>query len=408
MQPNPSSGRLRDRLLFILGITGCVILAGRGIYLIITLFQLPSATDQASGVFDAFGMFFCAALLLPLLVFSVRKMRGAEIQPARIPAIKIWQLACIFGGWILTVILGSILNTLPNYGWLMALPFFMLGIAMPVAGLAWIAIGGIPLGSSRRLWAAFDIGMTGSTLGALLLEYSLVGIAALVIGIVVASNPEWLSVFQQVKDQVTRGGDIQSLLTKLAPYLTNPVVLVMALIFASILAPLIEETLKPAAVWLLGKRIHSPAQGFALGGLCGSGFALLEGTLAAGGNSQMLGIGIAARATSSLMHITASGLMGWGIASAYLDKRIGRLAGAYMLAVFIHGIWNGSVVLAVFGGLRLTLPGGSTDWLGILLVLTGIGILGSMLVTITILLPVINHRLRSTPAQSDIIAPPSS
>ncbi len=165
----------------------------------------------------------------------------------------------------------------------------------------------------------------------------------------------------------------------------------------AVLAPIIEETLKPAAVWLLGKRLHSPAEGFALGALCGAGFALLEGTIAAGGNPQMLGIGIAARATSSLMHITASGLLGWGIASARLEKRYGRLAGIYFLSVSIHGLWNGSVVLAVFGGLRLSIPGASADLPGILLVLAGIGILGSMLVTIMILLPVINHRLRPKP-----------
>jgi hypothetical protein len=201
-------------------------------------------------------------------------------------------------------------------------------------------------------------------------------------------------------------------LTTLAPYLTNPFVLLLVLAFAAFLAPLIEEALKPAAVWLLGKRLHSPAEGFALGALCGAGFALLEGTIAAGGNPQMLGIGIAARATSSLMHITASGLLGWGIASVRLEKRYGRLAGIYFLSVSIHGLWNGSVVLAVFGGLRLSIPGASADLPGILLVLAGIGILGSMLVAIMILLPAINHRLRPKPViaatslQGDIIAPP--
>jgi len=127
----------------------------------------------------------------------------------------------------------------------------------------------------------------------------------------------------------------------------------------------------------------------------------------------MLGVGIAARATSSLMHITASGLMGWGIASARLEKRYGRLAGMYLLAISIHGLWNGSVVLAVFGGLRLSLPGAGADLPGILLVLAGIGMLGSMLLTIAIMLPIINRQLRprpvvaSTTLQSDIIAPPN-
>lgn len=415
MQPNLLPDRRRDILLLIFSILGIVILIGRGVYVVITGMPSPGLTSlsaQNSSIFDALGMLFCATLLLPLLVYSISKLKGREISPAKLPPIKIWQMAILIFLWVSMIILGSILVNLSNFGWVMALPFFLLGIGIPVAGLVWIAIGGIPTGSWRRLWAAFSIGMIGSTLGALLIEYSLVGIGTVAAGIVAASNPEWLSVFQQIKNQVTKGADIQSLLTTLAPYLVNPVVLVLALAFAAVLAPIIEETLKPAAVWLLGKRLHSPAEGFALGALCGAGFALLEGTLAAGGSSQMLGVGIAARATSSLMHITASGLMGWGIASARLEKRYGRLAGMYLLAVSIHGLWNGSVVLAVFGGLRLSLPGASTDLPGILLVLAGIGILGSMLLTIAIMLPVINSQLRAKPVftakplQSDIIAPP--
>jgi len=407
--------RHRDILLLVFSIVGIVGLAGRGIYLLISGFtsrDLTITTDLASSLFAVCGMFFCASLLLPLLVYCIRKLKGQEIRLAKVPPIKGWQVAGFTIAWVVLIVLGSILSNLSNNWGAIATPFFLLGIAMPVAALAWIAIGGLPGGSRRRLWAAFDIGMIGSTLGAMLLEYALVGIAALAAGIVATSNPAWLAIFQHVRNQVTDAGDVQSLLTTLAPYLTNPLVLLLVLLFAAMLAPIIEETLKPAALWLLGKRLHSPAEGFALGALCGAGFALLEGTLAAGGSSQMLGVGIAARASSSLMHITASGVMGWGIASARLEKRYGRLAGTYLLSVSMHGLWNGSVILAVFGALRLTLPAAGTDPLGMLLVVTGIGILGSMLVSIMILLPIITRRLQpmplvaDTPLQGDIIAPP--
>jgi RsiW-degrading membrane proteinase PrsW (M82 family) len=414
MQPNILSDRRRDILLLTFSIVSILVLVGRGIYLIITglnSYESASMTAQTSSFFDIVGMFFCTGLLLPLPFYCIRKLKGREIRPAKVPPVKFWQVAVVMVIWVFIIILGSILNNLPNYARFMALPFFMLGIALPVAGLVWIAIGGIPIGSIRRVWAAFGIGMTGSTVGAMLLEYSLVGVTAVAIGIVAASNPEWRAVFQQIKSQITSGGDLQGILSTLAPYLTNPLVLLLALVFAAFVAPVIEESLKPAAIWLLGKRLRSPAEGFALGALCGAGFALLEGTLAASGSPQMLGVGIAARATSSLMHITASGVMGWGIASARLENRYDRLARAFLLSIFIHGMWNGSVVLAVFGALRLSLPGADSDLLGILLVLMGIGMLGSMLVTITILLPIFNHRLRHTPpaagvpSQSDIIAP---
>ena len=417
MQPTIVHDRRRDILLLIFSIVGIVGLMGRGVYLAITgfsSFNLASSTDLASSFLGAVSMVFCAAMLLPILVYCARKLKGQEIRPAKLPPVKFWQVAVLIGAWLFIIIIGSIINNLFKYGWVVATPFFLLGVAMPIAGLVWIAIGGLPTGSRRRLWAAFGIGMTGSTLGAILLEYLLVGIAALVAVTVAASHPEWRAAIEQVRNQIANASDVQTLLTTLAPYLTNPLVLLLALVFAAVLAPIIEETLKPAAVWLLGKRLRSPAEGFALGALCGAGFAMLEGMNAASGMTQMLGVGLAARATSSLMHITASGLMGWAIASARLEKRYGRLAGTYLLSISIHGLWNGSVILAVFGALRLTLQSASPDLLGALLVVTGIGILGSMLVTIMVVLPVINRRLRpaapvtDTPSQNDIIAPPQS
>jgi hypothetical protein len=412
MQIKSIQGRSRDILLLFFSILSLVVVAGRGIYLVITAIapiKTLSTIDIVASLLNALGMFLCAALLAPLLKYCIRKLKGQTIPLVRFPLIKFWQVAAIFGVWFFMLIVGSILLSLPAYWGILAVPFLLPGIAMPVAGLVWIAIGGLPAASYRRLWAAFSIGMAGSTLGVLFLEYSLVGMAALAAGIVAAANPEWIAIFQHIKNQLTNTGDVQSLLTSLAVYLHNPLVLLLVLLFASFFAPIIEETLKPAAVWLLGKRLHSPAEGFALGALCGAGFALLEGTLAASGSIQMLGAGIAARAASSLMHITASGIMGWGIASARLENRYGRLAKAYFLSVSIHGMWNGSVILAVFGALRLTLPGASADLPGILLVFTGVAILGSMLITIMVLLPILNHRLgEKPPMQSDIIAAPQT
>jgi hypothetical protein len=415
MQTNILPRRPRDILLLVFSIIGIVGLAGRGIYLLLTgsLFLANSPSLYlASRVFGAFSSLGCAGLLVPLLIYSIRRLRGREILPASIPLAKGWKVAGLMALWILLLVLGSVINQQIQYGWLVALPFYLLGIAMPIVVVAWIALGGLPLGSRRRLWASFGIGMIGSTLGAMALEIVLAGIAVAAIGIVIAFNPEWLASLQNIRQEMLVGGDLQSVLTTLAPILTNPVVLLLALLFASVLAPMIEETLKPAAVWLLGKRLRSPAEGFALGALCGAGFALLEGSLAASSNSILLGFSIAARATSTLMHITASAVLGWGIGSARLEKRYGRLAWAYLLSLGIHGLWNGSVILAVFGALRLTLPGKGSDPLSLLLVITGFAILILLLVFILIFLPAMNHNLRRiSPAsvpleESVIIAPP--
>ncbi len=136
--------------------------------------------------------------------------------------------------------------------------------------------------------------------------------------------------------------------------------------------------------------------------------------MAASGAVDMLGAGLVARAASSLMHVAASALVGWGIASARLEGRPWRFAAAYLLAVALHGAWNGSVALAAFGALRSTLPAGgpSPDLIGALAVLAGAGLLLALLAAMLVGLPLISAGLRRAgsagPAApgNDIIAPP--
>jgi len=418
MQSQAAPGRWRDILLLIFSITGILGLLARGIFVAVTGFASSGTVapdNKATGLLGLLGMIFCAALLLPMLIYSLRRLKGREIPPARLPAIKLWQVVVLVVAWLLCLGTGTLINGLVSYGWIIAAPFFVISIALPVAALTWIAAGRLTVASWQRLWSAFGIGLAGSTFAAILLEYLVVGVGVVMAGIAAIINPAWQTALTQIRDQITNAGDIQSLLTALAPYLTSPLVLLVFLVFAAVIAPVIEESLKPLAVWLMGKRLASPAEGFALGALCGAGFALLEGMTAASGVVGGLGIGLAARAASSLMHITATGLSGWGIASARAGKmlvpkkRYGRLVGALLMAVTLHGLWNGSVVLAIYGALRTTLNSVAPDLLGVLSMLLGAGILLVMLVAILILLPVINLNLRHVqPVQDDIISPLSS
>jgi hypothetical protein len=114
------------------------------------------------------------------------------------------------------------------------------------------------------------------------------------------------------------------------------------------------------------------------------------------------------------MHITTSGLLGWAIASAQLEKRYGRLALTYLGSVSIHGLWNGSAILAVYGGLRMMTLNVQVDFPSVLFIVGGLGILLLELVLMLIALPLINRNLRRSVApvpalvQSDIIAPLST
>jgi RsiW-degrading membrane proteinase PrsW (M82 family) len=432
MQPHVH--RQQDILLIIFSSLAILGLFIRCIYLVVTgiiSFDPGYMESLASNLLGALGMLFCAILLLPMLILSIQALKGQSVRPATIRSIKLLPLVGLVLVWVVCLVLGSVLYGMFNYGWALAAIFFLPGIGLPIMVLVWIATGGLPSGSVRRLWSVFGISMVGSTLAALLMEYLVVGVVVLVVGIAVATNPGLLNVVTNLKNQVTsaNAGDIESLLIVLAPYIANPLVILSILFFAAVLTPMIEEALKPAVLWVLGKRLHSPTEGFVLGALCGAGFATMEGLLAASGASQMWAIGQAGRAAASLMHITASGILGWGIASAQLEKHYGRLALAYFLAVSIHGLWNGSAILAVFGSLRAIAQKTSVDLVGGIFVVAGLVFLSLVLVLMCTALPMINHRLRlslesdiprgpspfmegsslaSSQKQSDIIAPPSS
>ncbi len=305
------------------------------------------------------------------------------------------------------VLLSFVFNNIANYGWILAIPFFLLGIAIPIVLLIWIASGGLPTGSWRRLWATLGISMTASTIIALILELLTMGLALAVVGVFAAVNPSLRNTLTNLAHQLNNARSMQDLLPIITPYLKNPIIFLGVLLLVSGFGPLIEEAIKPLAVWLVGKHLRSPAEGFILGALCGAGFALLEGLLVTSGATEMVGFSVAARATSSLMHITASGLMGFGIASALLQKRYGRLFGIYLLSTAIHSLWNASVLLTVYGGLRMAVQTTRMDIFGSIATGLGVIILGMMFIAILIALPAINHRLRAVvKTQNELVNTP--
>jgi hypothetical protein len=313
-QINPNFNRRRGNLLFVMisiGIMGLVI---RGTSLVILGIQSFHAQDESSLVaciLNAVGMFFCAGLLIPALVYTIKRLKGQQILLASIRPIKFWQVVVLDFFWVIFVILGIVLARLFDNGWILTAPLFLLGMSLPIFSTVWIALGGLPAGSRLRFWSTFGFGMVGGTLAALLLEFLVVGLAAVAIGFFFVTNLELVGVIDQIKIQVidAPSGDMQTLLAILAPYISNPLIILSILIFTAVITPLIEEAVKPAIIWFLGKHLNSPAEGFGLGALCGAGFALLEGLMATSGASDLWWVGIAGRAAASLMHITASGIM---------------------------------------------------------------------------------------------------
>ena len=166
------------------------------------------------------------------------------------------------------------------------------------------------------------------------------------------------------------------------PYLERPGTFVSVVLLLSVIVPLMEEAFKPLAVWFIAGKLKSQAQGFALGALCGAGFALVEtfnSSAQTGGWADVL----FARIGTGAMHITTTALISAAIFSAWQERRYLRLFATYLLGVFLHGLWNFLAVTNAFS--TLLAEYGRSDRYGPIETYSTVGLGMLTLVLITIL-----------------------
>ena len=142
------------------------------------------------------------------------------------------------------------------------------------------------------------------------------------------------------------------------------------LILVSIIAPLVEELLKPIGLLFLIKRLKTPYEGVLYGVACGMGFAIIENMLyelfiliwygpdAWTLNAFVRGIG------STVLHAVGPAAIGFAIAySKQMNKPLKlNLLYAYIFGFVMHAAWNG------FATLPFLKSGQSWEYLSYLLI----------------------------------------
>ncbi|HVO77805.1 MAG TPA: PrsW family intramembrane metalloprotease, partial [Methanomassiliicoccales archaeon] len=119
-------------------------------------------------------------------------------------------------------------------------------------------------------------------------------------------------------------------------------------LLAVIIAPLIEETMKSAGVFYVHHRLNELEDGLVYGATVGLGFAASENVLyllnAIGGGASDVALTAVLRAlTSTLLHASATGIAGYGIARARLMRMEGKHVGwlHYLgIAMLMHASFN--------------------------------------------------------------------
>lgn len=387
-------------LIYSLGGIGMTIIAGVGTIIFLGLREnelvgnFDATFSPLASVLAAGAMLSFTFLLMPLAWLSFQRLRGVESVQFSMPRFPAWSLIALMFLWVIVMLLGT--NFHSSRGARLFLPpLHFLSIALPIYMMIRFGISRIQVGSRQQAWGAFGSGLLLGPGISAAAELILVVMGLVIAGIYIVIDPVRLFEFQTLFNQIENAPNLESTVPLLGPLIQSPIPLILALLFLSVLVPIIEEISKTAGLWLIADRLSFPAQGFALGLLSGAGFALAESLFATMTPDSNWYVAISIRSVSGCMHMLTAGLAGWGIAYARVKQDYLRMAGLMILAMLVHGAWNGGVVLSVAGGARVMLAIPDVDFFGTLLTFVGGAITFALFTGMFGALFLINRDLRS-------------
>lgn len=309
----------------------------------------------------AASIFNVALLLVPSAYYALNRMAGRAGAPIRWPERLRPGLWLALFPWVILVGLLASRQTLTAL--LILPPLHILALGLPLAWIVTLGVRGLPLGSPQRAWGVFATGLVAAPALIMVLEgLAILGFVVL-FALYLTTQPAVMGQLQALIEQMPfEEPPLEEIFALLAPYLERPAAALAVFGMIAVVVPLIEEALKPLGVWLLVGRPLSARAGFAAGVLSGAGFALSENMLFTS-NPGEWALVVLARFGTAAVHIFTAGLVGWALATAWKRRRYGLLALTYLLAVLVHGLWNGLTVAMAYHQL-LQLGGRSPAWLG--------------------------------------------
>lgn len=322
---------------------GALFLAGAilsGLFLVVELARssgiLPGSQILSSWLLSA-GLGFGGLLTIPSSYYSSRRLFGSTGQVPR-P----WKgISSLFYLFPFLVLAGWLVQNGPDWsqGLLVLIhPLANSAVVFWVLSLAYRRIG---TGSGQRFWGALGGGLTAIPAAAFLVEILILIGLVIFWGIVLSFQPGLQSELLTLAETLQSGNPSPEFIQgTLGQILSQPGIMATVFLYIAILIPLVEEILKTAVLWPLLGRALSPREGFLIGAASGAGYALFE-NLTIGATAEAWTLVTVTRIGTAGIHILTTGMVGWGLTSAFTEKRYPRLAGTYLAAVVLHGVWNG-------------------------------------------------------------------
>lgn len=316
-------------IAWIVVVLGALSIVSGGLLLLVLLLAATNGSGGSLSVLTTFSGFTLGPIVGGVLAifYGVRRIINRASPAPRLP--RVWLMA---GMTAVALVAGVALwhvYTSPGPA-LAVLPLVLLSGFLPALTILSYGVRELGAATTRRhLWLSLFWGATLAPLLAI--------IAELVATILIALG------FSVVRSQLSPGiTDINT-----SPQ-SGADILFMFLVLA-VVAPLVEEALKPLGVVLILPRVASAAEAFLLGLAAGLGFAMLE-TVGYIGSGEADWISIALqRIGAGLLHGVGAAIAALGWYLIFKGKGVPRRwlkgFGALAYAVVQHSWFNGSNLL---------------------------------------------------------------
>jgi hypothetical protein len=310
---------------------------------LVTLAQSPTTAAPLLNL-GWISIFICL-LILPSIVLPVLRLMGKSLPAWNIrPRYIYFILLLLF--WLPLLALGSWLSNQEKLAWLFLPPLQILVVGIPIWFFLETGRKNLPRLSHQRSWGVFDFEMLVTL--PVILTVELLAMLFGGLGLFwLNQQPAVLDTLNQVGMRLINSNFNPEVVDRIARQtLQQPGVAYTILAVASGIIPLLEELFKPLVIWLFVHKKISPGEGFQIGLLSGSAFALLEslGSISTNPGNSWLVIAVG-RSGTGLLHMLTAGLIGWGLALTWQDGKYLRLALAFLLAFCLHSIWNTTSLL---------------------------------------------------------------
>ena len=293
-----------------------------------------------------------ALVTIPSLILSIRRLARVPVRQMGIRKGLLFSSILLLAMVPLVYLVYQDPSVL-EHSFLSAL-LTVLVVAVPLWWFVEIGRRRLSTGSLQRQWGLVNFSIYAGLPVVIFVEILLILLVLILAGVWVAGQDDFKPILMTLQTQMMLNPQDFSILTeRFGTLFQKPEVLVAGFGLAVILVPLIEELLKPLALWFFIKRDWSPSEGFTAGLLCGAAFALVESvfSIASVQGDAWLAT-LAGRVGTGLLHTLTAGITGWALVSTWRDGKFKRVGLAYLVSIAIHGLWN---FFALLFGLSSTL-----------------------------------------------------